>query len=43
MKEQRKVVVEHIEKDIIYVHNLIEVLVKKYHKELLAYEKSSQK
>ena len=43
MKQQRKVVIEHIEKDIIYVHNLIEVLVKKFGKELISYEKNSQK
>ena len=34
MKEKRKVVIEHIEKDIIYVHNLIEILVNKYHQDL---------
>lgn len=35
VKEKRKVVVEHIEKDVIYVHNLIEVLAKKYREDLV--------
>jgi hypothetical protein len=34
VKEKRKVVVEHIEKDIIYVHNLVKILADKYHQDL---------
>ena len=34
LKEKRKVVVEHIVKDVIYVHNLIEILANKYHQDL---------
>ena len=42
MKENRKVVLEHTEKDIIYVHNLVEVLAKKYHEDLIKYKNNSQ-
>ena len=34
MKKERKIVVKHIEKEYIYVQNLIEVLAKKYREEL---------
>lgn len=30
MKEKRKVTIKHIEKEYIYVQNLVEVLAKKY-------------
>lgn len=29
MKEQRKVIIKHIQKDKIYVHNLVEIIAKK--------------
>lgn len=34
MKEKRKTIVKYIEKEYIYVQNLVEVLAKKYHEEL---------
>ena len=34
MKEERKVVIKCIEKEYIYIQNLVDVLTKKYWKEL---------
>ena len=40
MKEKRKVVIKHIEKEYIYVQNLIDILTKKYREELIKNKKS---
>ena len=39
-KEERKVIIKHIEKEYIYTQNLVEVLVKKYNINLLNETKS---
>lgn len=40
MKEKREVVIKHIEKEYIYVQNLIDILTKKYREELIKNKKS---
>ena len=40
MKEKRKVIIKQIEKEYIYVQNLVEVLAEKYCKELTKNKKS---
>ena len=40
MKEKRKVVIKHIEKEYIYVQNLVDILTKKYQEELIKNKKS---
>ena len=43
MKEERGVIIKHIEKEFIYVQNLVDVLAKKYGAYCLKNETDSQK